>query len=87
MTIDVAANSADEARAAVIPTIAAALGGTVVTQTTTTTAAVLPTSSSSVVAPSTNPAQALATAAVLNPDRSLGYLERAGYGTGGALAP
>ena len=92
MTIDVAAPDEASARNAVVPTIAAALGGTLISTTApasnaTPAASALPTSPTSVVAPSTNPTQALASAVVLNPDVSLGYLIRAGVGTDGALAP
>jgi hypothetical protein len=42
---------------------------------------------SSVVAPVTDPTVAAAAAAILFPDRSAGFLDRAGYGSGGALTP
>jgi hypothetical protein len=46
-----------------------------------------PVTSSSAIAPITDPAVAPLAAAILFPNRSVGYLARAGYGTDGALAP
>lgn len=53
----------------------------------TSTTAAQPLTATSVIAPITDPATAAAAAIILNPDRSAGYIARAGYGTDGALAP
>jgi hypothetical protein len=87
MSIDIAANSADEARANALPTVLAHLAGVGGATTDPAIApAVAPASASAVVAPSTDPAQAPVTAHTLFPDLSTGYLLRAGMGYDGALS-
>jgi hypothetical protein len=87
MSIDVAANNADEARANALPTVLAHLAGVGGATTDPAIApAVAPASATAVVAPSTDPAQAPVTAHVLYPDKSTGYLLRAGIGYDGALS-
>lgn len=62
-------------------------GGVIPAPTTTTTTTATTLTSTSVVAPITDPTVAPAAAVILFPDRSAGYLERAGFGSGGALTP